>query len=104
LAALDEDDDADDADHEGSEAEQQEDAEPPSRTNWMVVDRRWRLATMPAKISIEMPLPMPRSDLLADPHQEARAGRERDDGHHAKLQPGSGTIAAPGARNSRGRR
>jgi hypothetical protein len=44
-------------------------------------------AAMPAKMSSEMPLPRPAlGDLLAEPHQEHRAGDERDRAHHAERE------------------
>ena len=58
---------------------------------------RGRPTTMPAKMMSEMPLPMPAlGDLLAEPHDEDRAGRQREHGHEAEAPARMcGTSGAP---------
>ena len=59
------------------------------RARAVPAEARGRLATMPAKMISDMPLPMPRDgDLFAEPHQEHGAAGQRDDGREQEERAG----------------
>ena len=91
LAALDEDHEAGQDDHEAEEEGS------PEQRELVGADELVELGPsalgmptmMPEKITSEMPLPMPAlGDLLAEPHDESRAGGQRDHAHEAERQAG----------------